>query len=142
MPQRAHPGHVVPHYPVPVLGHDWNIGHRPLGVESKGEKADTKLLGNGLDLHIQRLCKDVCVQIRVTHALTLVHSSLKNAAPVKLGVGTCSRWLSSSAWVSWSETTGAPLSSNWPPGSIVTLCPSNSEPTMYSPSMIGFHPCR
>ena len=77
MPQRAHPGHVVPHYPVPVLGHDWNIGHGPLGVESKGEKADIKLLGNGLDLRRWRICKDLCVQICVTHGLKLVISSYK-----------------------------------------------------------------
>ena len=72
MPQRAHPGHVVPHYPVPILGHDWNIGHRPLGVESKGEKADAKLLGNGLDLRMWRVCKDLCVQICVTPGPTIV----------------------------------------------------------------------
>ena len=47
------------------------------------------------------------------------------------GGGTWNRWLPTSWQVCGSVLTGAPLSSNWPPGSRVTLCPSSSHPMIW-----------
>lgn len=52
------------------------------------------------------------------------------------------RWLLTSSQVWCRLDKGAPLSSNWPPGSRVTLWPSFLQPMILSPSIIGFHPNR
>ena len=57
---------------------------------------------------------------------------LSQAADAVVTVPTCCRCWLTSAQVSCSVETGAPLSSNWPPGSSVTLCPSSSHPMMWS----------
>ena len=52
------------------------------------------------------------------------------------------KWLFTSPQVWWRVETGAPLSSNCPPGSSVTLCPSSLQPMIMPSSIIGSHPKR
>ena len=57
---------------------------------------------------------------------------------------TCARCAISSLQVWWMVSTGAPDSSNWPPGSSEIAPPpvTSARPMMLSPSMIGSQPSR
>ena len=53
---------------------------------------------------------------------------VRNEMPSRSAIGcSAAKWRSSSASVSWTVASGAPESSNWPPGSIEIAPPPSSE---------------
>lgn len=126
----------------PGLGHAGHVLVAPLGVKPHPQERQPQLLADGPHLvgarqgsKRERVCGGVQSRGGSTCGGTTGHARARPAQPSpkhKLNVAhpqaalTWYRWLLTSAHVLCSVSTVAPLSSNWPPGSSVTLCPSCS----------------